>query len=81
MIERAMEVEETPAEAEETATLSLSMLGGQKVAQGDVVRLKVISVDEENGTYDAAYDHPKQEDGIGAMARKFDEPEEGDELA
>lgn len=76
MIER--EAAETPVEeAEETATISLSMLGGQKVAPGDVVRLKVISVDETNGTFDGAYAHDaKPKDGIGEMASKFDQPEQ-----
>jgi hypothetical protein len=77
MIERA---EESPVEddSQETVTAPLSMLGGQTVQPGDVVRLKVVSVDDTNGTFDAAYDHPKKESGISEMASKFDE---GDELA
>lgn len=66
------------APAPNSTTIDVAILGGQSVAPGDVVRLKVVSVDEENGTVELAYDHPpKREDEIGEMAGKFDnEPTE-----
>lgn len=55
----------------ETTTIPLSMLEGQSVNPGDVIRLKVISVDEQGGVVNVAYDHPMEDK----------EPQGSDELA
>lgn len=54
-------------EAGETAQIPVSLLGGQTVSPGDVVRLKVVSVDEEGGSVTVEYYHPKQEKAEGEM--------------
>jgi len=54
----------TPPEAMEASamdeeggeTLSMSLLGGKEVKPGDVVRIRVQSVNEEDGTWQGAYD-------------------------
>lgn len=61
MIERATEPQPEMSEDTETASIPLSMLGGQTPNPGDVVRLKVVSVDAENGSVTVAYDHGPQE--------------------
>jgi hypothetical protein len=40
-------------------TLSMSLLGGKEVKPGDVVRIRVQSVNEEDGTWQGAYDEAK----------------------
>lgn len=66
------------SEEESTAMIPMDILAGQSVEPGDVVRLKVVSVDEENGTVELAYAHgPKRRNSeIDDMASKFDEPME-----
>lgn len=71
--------EETPdAEAQESATLPLSIVGAQPLKEGDVVKLKVLGVDSEAGTFDVAYEHAPKPKGIEHMASAFDSapPEE-----
>jgi len=66
-------METAPAEdAGETATLSLEMLGGQKVGKGDVVRLEVVDVSDEDGTVTVRYSKPKS-GGIAKAAAAFNE--------
>lgn len=43
------------ASPDEGETLSMSLLGGNEVKPGDVVRIRVQSVDEQNGTWQGAY--------------------------
>lgn len=67
-------------EAEETAMVPMSILNGQEVAEGDVVRLRVVSVDEENQTVELAYaSSPAKSRNapLDEMAGKFDEPMKG----
>lgn len=61
-----------PEEASETVTLSTEMLGGQKVSPGDVVRLEVVSVSDEDGTVQVKYAQPKS-GGIAKAAAAFNE--------
>jgi hypothetical protein len=61
-----------PEEAAETATLSIAMLGGQKVAPGDVVRLEVVDVSDEDGTVQVKYSNPKS-GGVAKAAAAFNE--------
>ncbi len=64
-------------EASETAMVPMSILEGQEVAEGDVVRLRVVSVDPENETVELAYaTSPKKSRNapLDEMAGKFDEP-------
>lgn len=60
------------AEGPETATLSLEMLGGQKVNPGDVVKLEVVNVSDEDGTVTVKYATPKP-GGIAKAAAAFNE--------
>ena len=82
MIERTPSsdmAEGPPAEGEAT-TIPLSVLGGQSVEPGDVVRLRVVSVDEDNGTVDVEYAHAgKGPDMMSMMANKFDEEPTGED--
>jgi hypothetical protein len=46
-------------------TLSMSLLGGKEVKPGDVVRIVVQSVDDENGTWQGAYADDGDEEEMG----------------
>lgn len=67
------ETEIQSAPAEETASIPSSLLGGATVEAGDVVRLKVVSVDEESGSIEVAYDHPADDDSpdMDEMTERF----------
>jgi hypothetical protein len=47
------------SEAAETTELPMSIAGGQPVGVGDVIRLRVVSVNDDNGTFAVEYDQPK----------------------
>lgn len=68
--------EEAPvAEAEATAQIPSTMLGGQAASPGDVVRLEVVSVDDESGLLTVKYAKaaaPEKKLGVDAMAAEFD---------
>ncbi len=66
------EAEAMEAPESETATLSLEMLGGQKVTPGDVVRLEVVGVSDEDGTVTVKYATPKP-GGIAKASAAFNE--------
>lgn len=68
-------IPDSPDAGGETTSLPLSMVGGQPVAPGDVVRLEVVSVDEESGTFTAKYSTPDEPEvgGIDEMAAKMNE--------
>jgi hypothetical protein len=75
------EVNRNPGEAMddsdegETAVIPTSLIGDQRVKPGDVIRLKVVSSDENGIT--VAYDHPAEESGgSDAMAGEFEPKEE-----
>lgn len=76
-IEHAEMMEEVPAESEasETAELPISILGGKKVAEGDVVRLKVVGVDAENGAITVEYATEPKMGGTAMMVKEFDKPD------
>lgn len=81
-IEKAPPMTEVDEDSiEETATLDASILSGQEVSEGDVVRLRVVSVDEEGGSIIVAYAKPKPEpvaeetETISEFAGKFDPQE------
>ena len=60
---------------EETAIIPSTMLGGQTVAPGDVVKLEVVSVDENTGDVTAKYAaEPEMAEtgGIDEMAAAFE---------
>ena len=68
-------VEEMEMESpEEMATLSIETLGGS-VKPGDVVRLEVVSVSEEDGTAQLRYARSKPKGGIKEAAAVFEEGE------
>lgn len=75
-MEEEMEASEMAHEGmEESATIPTSLLGGQAVSPGDVVRLEVVSLDEENGLVNVKYAKPKAEPkklGVEALAAEFD---------
>ncbi len=72
-VDAAEAVEAAPVETGgETVTIGLDMLGGKKVAPGDVVRLEVASVSDEDGTAVLKYSTPKS-GGIAQAAAVFNE--------
>ena len=70
--------EPTEEVAEETVSLPMTILGGKSVAAGDVVRLEVVSVDEDGGNVTVKYatesEAPAAEEpmGVEGMAAEFD---------
>jgi len=71
--EETAPVEETTEEA--TASIPVSLLAGKTVAPGDVVRLEVVSMDEEGGNVTVKYAAtPKAPEKVGmeSMAAEFD---------
>lgn len=74
-IERATEPL-PPESTNETVDLPASILAGQTVAPGDVVRLEVVSVDDETGMVTAKYaTATPTAKGSDSMAEEFDEPQ------
>jgi hypothetical protein len=70
-----MEVAEVEMDSpEEMATLSIETLGGS-VKPGDVVRLEVVSVSEEDGTAQLRYARSKPKGGIKAAVETLEEGE------
>ncbi len=69
--------EEAPME-QQTVSIPMSILGGQSVKPGDVVRLEVTGVDEDSGEVTVKYasEKPAQEPakkmGMEGMAAEFD---------
>lgn len=58
----------------ETIDLPLTMLNGKSAKEGDVIRLEVVSSNDDSGTVTVKYAEPKQKfDGIKEMAMKFEE--------
>jgi len=63
---------------EATASLPMSLLAGKSVAPGDVVRLEVVSTDDENGNVVVKYASepavaaPEEKRGVSGMAAAFD---------
>lgn len=82
MIERAnnqpegdeAEMEDSPAEeSAETATIPTSLIGGQTVQPGDVIKLKVVSSDEDTITVEYAHPAPKSPQNTADLAAQYDE--------
>lgn len=76
MLEGEVPEEGVEESVSETASLPLSMLGGKAATAGDVVRLEVVDVDEDNGLLTVRYateteDKPKAL-GVDAMAAAFE---------
>lgn len=71
-IEHATEMEDESPDTDQssTAELPLSIVGGQAVKEGDVVRLKVISVGD--GSITVQYAAPPKMGGSDGMAKEFD---------
>lgn len=68
---------DSPAEEQaETASIPQSLLGGKTVQPGDVIRLRVISVDADNGSINVEYAHDKpQPKNTQALADEYDQPQ------
>lgn len=74
-IEHASGAEEYPdTDQSETAELPLSIVGGQAVKEGDVVRLRVVSVGD--GSLTVQYAAPAKMGGSDGMAKEFEKPTE-----
>lgn len=66
---------EAAATEEVTASLPVSILAGKSVSRGDVLRLEVVSLDEEGGAVTVKYatEAPAPEAvGAESMAAEFD---------
>lgn len=80
-IERAEELSETEEVSEmelEGEELPLTLLGGQSVSPGDIVRIKVVAVpDDESGMWRGVYasDKPKTS-SIDEMASVYKSPKD-----
>ena len=76
MGDEAMPEKELPAEESSEVQIPKSIVGDQSVEPGDVVRLEVVSVDEETGMlnvkYAATKAQPEEEITTEKMAAKFD---------
>ena len=68
----AVDAVEAVEPAGETVTVGADMLGGQKVSPGDVVKLEVATVSDEDGTVTLRYASPKP-GGIDKAAAAFNE--------
>lgn len=60
------------------ASIPLSLIGDQEVAKGDVIRLEVVSVDEQAGRVQVKYAHSKPEDTAGDTATDTAEDDQMD---
>ncbi len=71
--EGMMQQEEAPMD-EQTVSLPMSILAGKSVEPGDVVRLEVVSKDDEEGNITVKYaETPAPEkQGVSGMAAEFD---------
>lgn len=56
---------------EETTMLPVTMLGGQAVSPGDVVRLEVVAVNDEDGSVEVKYATNKRNSAIDEMASSY----------
>lgn len=76
-IERQTDFEpsdDSMAEESETVEIPISMLAGQTVAPGDVVRLEVVSSNDDSGTITVKYAMPsKSGGGIKEAVAAFEE--------
>jgi hypothetical protein len=73
-MEGAAETAAEPSEAGES--LSMSLLGGKEAKPGDIIRIKVASINDADGTFTAEPADMEQEAapvGINQMASAFDE--------
>lgn len=56
----------------ETVDIPVSMLMGQTVSPGDVIRLEVVTVNEDSGTVTAKYATEKKGSAIDEAASQFE---------
>lgn len=67
--EELVEADAMPEESS-AETLSMSLLGGKTAKPGDVVRIRVESVNEDDGTWQGAYDEGEPESSsLGNMMK------------
>lgn len=72
-MDEGAEGESPAADNAETTTIPASIIGGQTVKPGDVIRLSVVSSDGDNIVVE--YDHPAEEKGSDGMAAEYDQPQ------
>jgi hypothetical protein len=58
---------------EETVEIPTSILGGQEVTPGDVVRLEVVTLNGDSGTVTVKYSTPRKTSSIEEAASVFEE--------
>lgn len=58
--------------SEETVDIPVSMLAGQTASPGDVVRLEIVSVNDDSGTVTVKYATEKPMGGIKEAAATFE---------
>ena len=72
---------ESQSAEESSETLPASLLAGKAVKPGDVVRIEVVSVDDEGGTWEGKYASSpkplKSESTMDEMASRFKPAKEG----
>jgi hypothetical protein len=77
VVEPEIETEEVAEAASEpegdTATISLSILGGQSVSPGDTVRLEVVESSADDGTVTLRYRKPDSKKGVDKAASEFEQ--------
>lgn len=70
--EMGEETEEVSEVSESTVDIPVSILAGQTVAPGDVIKLEVVSSDDGSGTVTVKYAAPEPEpQGIAEAAAQF----------
>lgn len=71
--EDSSEMESAPGDSSETTDIPVSMLEGKSVSPGDVVRLEVVSNNEDSGTITVKYASEKpMASAIDSAASKFE---------
>jgi len=63
-VDTAPEMPEAEAAGGDSATIPLSILGGQRVSPGDVIRLEVVGADDDTGTVTVKYATQKPKEMI-----------------
>lgn len=76
-IERATYSHDTPMEPEEavegeTVEIPTSLLGEQTVAPGDVIRLEVVTLNDDSGSVTVRYAKPNKASSIEKAASEFE---------
>jgi hypothetical protein len=68
------DMEDSPSSGDQEATTIIppELTGGQKFEPGDIIELKVMSVDEDGSLTVKYNDEPEPDDAMSAMDKHFD---------